>query len=127
MSMNRRDFLTAAAAAAAGVAIGTRATERVSAAERPPKTRIKVIAFDAFPVFDPRPIFALAERLFPGKGEALGSEWRTRLFEYTWLRVAAGRYADFWQVTRDALVFAANRVAVELPPGRRDELMNAWL
>ncbi|HXT40118.1 MAG TPA: haloacid dehalogenase type II [Candidatus Angelobacter sp.] len=91
------------------------------------KAQIKAIAFDAFPIFDPRPVFDLAEQLFPGKGIELGNEWRARQFEYTWLRVAAGRYVDFWRVTRDALVFAAHKAKVELLPQHRDELMNAYL
>lgn len=45
--------------------------------------RIKAIAFDAFPIFDPRPVSVLAERLFPGKGTELSNQWRTRQFEYT--------------------------------------------
>ncbi|VAW67349.1 hypothetical protein MNBD_GAMMA08-2055, partial [hydrothermal vent metagenome] len=38
--------------------------------------KIKAVAFDAFPVFDPRPIFALVEEMFPGKGKALSHAWR---------------------------------------------------
>ena len=64
---------------------------------------IKAIAFDAFVIFDPRPLVGLAEQLFPGKGEDLGDQWRTRQFEYTWLRVTSKRYVDFWQVTEEAL------------------------
>ena len=41
---------------------------------------IKAVVFDAFPVLDLRPVFALAEQLFPGNGKALGDAWRTRLF-----------------------------------------------
>ena len=91
------------------------------------KTQIKAIAFDAFPIFDPKPVFDLVNKFFPNQGAALSSEWRTRQFEYTWLRVAARRYVDFWQVTQDALVYAANKVKVELSPQQRDELMNAYL
>lgn len=91
------------------------------------KSRIKAIAFDAFPIFDPRPIFALAEKLFPGQGAALSNEWRTRQFEYSWLRVAMNRYADFWQVTQDALEFAADKLHLKLQEAQRDELMNAYL
>jgi 2-haloacid dehalogenase len=91
------------------------------------KPLIKAIAFDAFPVFDPRPVVALADQFFPGKGIDLSSEWRTRQFEYAWLRVALRRYVDFWQVTQDALVFATNKLKVELSPQQRDRLMNAYL
>ena len=95
--------------------------------EIPVKLRVKAIAFDAFPIFDPRPVFALAERLFPGTGAELSNEWRTRQFEYTWLRVTSKRYADFWQVTRDALEFAAAKLHLELTGAQRDQLMDAYL
>ena len=37
----------------------------------------------------------------------MSEAWRTRLFEYTWLRTLGRHYADFWQVTEESLVFAA--------------------
>jgi 2-haloacid dehalogenase len=123
MSITRRVFVRRAAAGIAGVLA---ASPKVLLAGPPVKAPIKAIAFDAFPIFDPRPVFALADELFPGKGAELSNEWRTRQFEYTWLRVALRRYADFWQVTQDALVFAANRLKVELSPQQRDRLMNAY-
>jgi 2-haloacid dehalogenase len=63
--------------------------------------------------------------MYPGAG--LSDEWRTRQFEYTWLRVAARRYVDFWRVTEDALVFATNRLKLKLSPDRRATLMNEFL
>lgn len=91
------------------------------------KTKIKAVVFDAFPVFDPRPVFALAEDLFPGKGADLSNAWRTKQFEYTWLRTASGRYEDFWNVTQDALVFAARSLNLELTPEKQKRLMDAYL
>ena len=99
--MNRRLFMTLSA-----TALATRSWTAVPGAlpvSPATKARIKAVAFDPFPIFDPRPVFALAEELFPGTG--LSDEWRTRQFEYTWLRVAAHHYADFWQVTGEALLF----------------------
>ena len=90
------------------------------------EAKIKAIAFDAFPIFDPRPVFALAEELYPGKGSSLSEEWRIRQFEYTWLRTAARCYVDFWHVTQDALIFAANKVNLPLTPEKRDRLMTAY-
>src|SRR4051794_24997581 len=84
-------------------------------------------AFDAFALFDPRPLAALAERLFPGKGARLADLWRAKQFDYAWLRVTAGRYADFWQVTGDALAFAAEQVGVRASDGETDQLMQALL
>ncbi len=89
--------------------------------------KIKGIAFDAFPIFDPRPVFALAEQLFPGKGAELSNAWRTRQFEYQWLRALSNHYADFWQATEDALVFSCEMLKLDLTPDKRKQLMDAYL
>jgi len=88
--------------------------------------KIKALAFDAFPIFDPRPVFALAEELFPGKGQELSNSWRTRQFEYQWLRALSGKYQDFQTVTQDALIFAARSVKIEFTDEKRMKLMDAW-
>ncbi len=122
MSFNRREFFHLVAG---GIAMGVLAsTPLVQAAARP---KIKAIAFDAFPVFDPRPVFALAEQLFPGRGAELSNQWRIRQFEYQWLRALTGRYADFWQASEEALVFAARLLKLDLAPEKRQQLMNAYL
>ncbi|HZP81680.1 MAG TPA: haloacid dehalogenase type II [Chthonomonadaceae bacterium] len=122
MTSNRREFL--------GLAVGSVATgllEAPSLALAAAKPEIKAVAFDAFPIFDPRPVFALAENLFPGRGAEISSAWRTRQFEYTWLRALSRRYADFWQVTEDALNFAAKTLKLELSAEKRQRLMAAYL
>ncbi len=121
MPLNRREFLTLAAA---GIAAGVLAPSSSAHAKGP---KIKAIAFDAFPIFDPRPVFALAEQLFPGKGNELSNAWRTRQFEYQWLRALSGQYADFWQTTEDSLEFAAEFLKLDLTPDKRKLLMNAYL
>jgi 2-haloacid dehalogenase len=121
---SRREFI---GLAGRSIALGVLPSIEASIPNDAFKSRIKAIAFDAFAIFDPRPIFALAEKLFPERGAALSDEWRTRQFEYTWLRVAMNRYADFWQVTQDALEFAADKLHLKLRIAQRDELMNAYL
>ena len=122
MSLDRREFLNLAVA---GIATGLMAsTSQVRAAVAP---TIKAIAFDAFPIFDPRPVFVLAEQLFPGKGAELGNEWRIRQFEYQWLRALSNHYADFWQVTEDALVFSCEMLKLDLTSDKRKQLMDAYL
>jgi 2-haloacid dehalogenase len=69
----------------------------------------------------------LAERLFPGRGAELSNAWRTRQFEYQWLRALSGRYADFRQATEGALVFAANLLKLDLTKDKREQLMQVWL
>lgn len=122
MPQTRREFLNLAAAGVAAriVTLGTIGYTVTG-------SKISAIAFDAFPIFDPRPIFARAEKLFPGKGAELGAAWRTRQFEYQWLRALSGQYADFWQTTEDALVFAAELLNIHLATAQQRELMNAYL
>jgi 2-haloacid dehalogenase len=98
-----------------------------AAASAAPQEKIRAVVFDGFTIFDSRPIMALAEELFPGRGTELGNLWRTRQFEYTWLRTLTKRYSDFWYVTEDALVFAANMLKLELTSEKRSRLMEAYL
>jgi 2-haloacid dehalogenase len=123
--MNRRRFLAFTGAALASSLVDS--TWGRSLGSRGSSLNIKAIAFDAFPIFNPSSVFILAEQLFPGKGPALSDEWRTRQFEYTWLRMATHHYADFWQITQDALAFAANKLKLELTADKREALMNAYL
>jgi 2-haloacid dehalogenase len=121
MPMDRRTFLQAAA----GGVVSSAFARRERGAGGSPRA-IRAVAFDAFPIFDPRPVFRLAEELFPGKGAELSSAWRTRQFEYQWLRALGGRYADFRRATDDALSFAARQLGVELPEEKRARLMGAY-
>jgi len=88
---------------------------------------IKAVAFDAFAIFDPRPVFALTERLFPGKGKELAETWRLKQFEYIWLREAAGQYKNFLDTTKDALLFAARKAQISLSETDKTTLVNAYL
>jgi 2-haloacid dehalogenase len=122
MPLNRRGFLNLAAG---GVATAFfRSTLGARAATT---SKIKAVAFDAFTTFDPRPVFALADKLFPGKGAELSNAWRIRQFEYQWLRALSGRYAEFWQATEEALVFTANWLRLDLTDEKRERLMEAYL
>jgi 2-haloacid dehalogenase len=86
----------------------------------------RAILFDGFPLFDPRPVGVLAQELDPQNGSALTQAWRTRQFEYQWLRALGGRYVDFRQATEDSLVFAARQTGVSLTSEMRARLMNAY-
>ncbi len=121
MELTRRQFLDRTLAVAAGAVIA--AGPKSAAAASP----FKAVAFDAFPIFDPRSIDSVAEAVFPGKGAALAAAWRSRQFEYQWLRALSGNYADFWKTTDDALTFACESVHVDLDASKRDRLMNAYV
>jgi 2-haloacid dehalogenase len=120
-TLNRRTFLGLTAGATVGALLNPAPLHAVETS-----AQVRAVAFDAFPIFDPRSIVTLAEELFPRRGTELSKAWRTRQFEYTWLRTLAGRYADFWQVTEDALGFAARDLKLDLDSQRRARLMNAY-
>src|SRR5262245_45436900 len=88
---------------------------------------VKAIAFDGFVIIDPRPVALRAEELFPGQGARLMEIWRSRQFEYTWLRTLSRRYANFWEITQEALTFAAKATKLDLTADKRDRLMLTYL
>jgi 2-haloacid dehalogenase len=98
-----------------------------TAADGAPRTRFAAIAFDYFVLFNPDSVVAAVDRVFPGKGRAFTDIWRTRQFEYAWLRSMAGRYVDFSKLTEDALVYASYSLKLELTASQKRELMDAYL
>ena len=120
MTSDRRDFL--GRMAVSGLALQSFANKAAGS-----RSNIKAVAVDGFPILDPRPVFALVDELYPERGVELSNLWRTRQFEYTWLRTISRRYSDFWQVTDDSLVFAAKALKLELTPEKHARLMEAYL
>jgi 2-haloacid dehalogenase len=75
---------------------------------------LKAVAFDAYgTLFDVHaPMARLAGEI--GPNAALVSElWRQKQLQYTWLRSLMRDYADFWQVTCDALDYALAAHGIE--------------
>jgi 2-haloacid dehalogenase len=119
--MDRRRFF-----AFSGI-IGAGLTQSVSAQKHQFKqSGVKAILFDGFSIFDPRAVFALARQLYPGKGNELMREWRTRQFEYTWLRSLSNDYLDFSTITKDALVFAVRLLGLEMSTVQQDQFVDAF-
>lgn len=88
---------------------------------------IKAVVFDAYgTLFDVYSIGALAEELFPGRGSELAALWRDKQIEYTRLRTMSGRYADFWQITGDALAFACDQLGLALEAANQQRLMQQY-
>jgi len=122
MSLNRRQLLKFMVGSAAASIIPVSASDQAVI-----KTKIKAIAFDGFPIFDPRPIFSLVDEFYPEKGKLLSSTWRTNQFEYQWLRALSGQYVDFWQATEDGLVFAVKKLGLKMNKQTREKIMGAYL
>ncbi|MGE5622875.1 MAG: haloacid dehalogenase type II [Bacillota bacterium] len=85
---------------------------------------IQAILFDAYgTLFDVYSIGRLAEKLFPGKGDALAALWRAKQIEYTHLRTLCSTYKPFWEVTQDALVFSCKKLGLDLNLDAQQALM----
>jgi 2-haloacid dehalogenase len=90
--------------------------------------RIEALAFDAYgTLFDVFSITALSEEVFPGHGHALAQLWRTKQLQYSLLRSLMDRYQDFWQLTRDGLVYATKQLKLDLTPEAEHTLMDGYL
>jgi 2-haloacid dehalogenase len=92
-----------------------------------PLRAIRACVFDAYgTVFD----FASAARgcrdVLGPNVDAVTALWRDKQLQYTWLRAAQNRHADFWTVTGDALDFTLETLKLRAP-GLRDRLMNLYL
>jgi 2-haloacid dehalogenase len=86
-------------------------------AQRVGAQSVKAIAFDAFTFLDPRPVFALAEKLFPGKGGVLGEAWRTRSKQPRELDPQPARYPSSKlsrEATRPFLTNTTNPISARL-------------
>jgi len=88
---------------------------------------ISALVFDAYgTIFDVHSVGRLAESIFPGKGAALSSIWRTKQLEYTWLRTIMGRYEDFNRVTRSSLEWSLESLGLEADEDQKRALMDEY-
>jgi len=124
--MNRRKFLSVTASSTAlGLTLSNQALSSAIATTTP--AEIKAIAFDGFPIFDPRPILGLAKKLYPELGTAFSKAWFNKIFSYSWLRSNGGKYKNFYAIISDALAYTATEFKVDLSADKRDQLMGVWL
>jgi 2-haloacid dehalogenase len=88
---------------------------------------VRACVFDAYgTLFDFASAAARCEDVPADKRAALTALWRDKQLQYTWLRSLEDRYADFWQVTGEALDFALESLGLE-QPNLRDKLMELYL
>ena len=93
---------------------------------------VDAMVFDAYgTLFDVQSVATLAERLFPGRGDALSRAWRTKQLEYTWLQSlmlsATQPREDFAAITAHALDHAAEALGLSLHGPQRQSLLDAYL
>ncbi len=96
----------------------------------PPVTLPKAVLFDAYgTLFDVYSVAQLADKLFPGHGQALSVLWRDKQIEYTRLVTTSNHgahYQPFWELTHAALVYATKKIALMASPADIDQLMNQY-
>lgn len=93
-----------------------------------PSLQLKAFVFDAYgTVFDVHSVAALAEQLFPGRGQSLSQLWRAKQIEYMYLRTLMGRYIPHNENTESALVYACKALELKCDSAQRAKLMQAYL
>lgn len=96
------------------------------AAEALSKPALDAIAFDAFPIFDPRSVAQRVIALSPDRGRELAQAWSSKLFGTMWLYTTAGRYAPFEEIADNALRYSAEALGLILTGSVREELVGAY-
>lgn len=77
---------------------------------------IKACVFDAYgTLFDFASAAARCQDVPDQKLSALTPLWREKQLQYTWLRSLEGSFADFWQVTGEALDYALDSLNISSP------------
>jgi 2-haloacid dehalogenase len=88
--------------------------------------------FDAYgTLFDVYSVRVVADRLYPGRGEALAKLWRDKQVEYTRLISLADPsgtqgsryYMTFWEITERALDFSLRALGLDTSTRNHSELM----
>lgn len=88
---------------------------------------IKACVFDAYgTLFDVHSAVAKHRRRLGKRSQEVSAMWRGKQLEYTWLRSLMGDYADFWQITSDALAYALESHDIS-DPILHEDLMQAYL
>ena len=88
---------------------------------------IRACVFDAYgTLFDFASAAARCADVPEERRAALTALWRDKQLQYTWLRTLQNCYADFWQVTGEALDFALESLDLA-KPALRGRLMELYL
>lgn len=119
--------IAALAVCAAATIVLTIAHHSTASIEGSSRKRFAAVAFDYLVLFNPDSVISAVEEVSPGKGREFTNLWRTRQFEYSWLRSITNRYVDFSAITQDALVYTANAMKVELTTPQKRRLLDTYL
>jgi 2-haloacid dehalogenase len=95
----------------------------------------KLVVFDAYgTLFDVYSVSKACESLFPSSGQALAQLWRDKQIDYTRLvslsdphGVGGSQYYEtFWEITKKALRYSAQKLHLALSAQDEEQLMQAY-
>ncbi|HVE10436.1 MAG TPA: haloacid dehalogenase type II [Paraburkholderia sp.] len=90
-------------------------------------SQIEAFVFDAYgTLLDVNAAVAKHVSAFGERGDAFAALWRARQLEYSWTRALMNRYADFWTLTEDALLFALRTFGLDHDEALRQKLLKAY-
>lgn len=127
--MSRRNFLRVLGATALTAACGPSirsVASRAGAQTQTSRRAVRAVTFDLFTIFDPRAVEQRVNALL-GNTEGFAATWKSRLFEYSWLRAASGQYVDFERLVQDSLRYAATTHGVALEPQTQAQLARTFV
>ena len=120
-NISRINFLRAT-----GMGVAALASSGASIIMQTKEKQIKAIAFDGFPIFDPRAVYKKVVELQPAKGQQVIDRWRIKQFTYQWLRALGSQYKSFLDVSRDALISAVEESGATLSTSEVDAVIGEY-
>ena len=89
--------------------------------------KLNAIVFDAYgTLYDVHSVIAECNAIWPERGTAVSSLWRTKQLEWTWQRTLMGRYVDFHELTIAALRYAAATIILPCSDDTVARLLDAY-
>ena len=90
-------------------------------------SRPNVIVFDAYgTLLDIQSVLDEAKMAVGPAASGVVDLWRAKQLEYSWLRTMMGAYADFDQISRDALSYALAAHRASIDEHARQRLLDSW-
>ncbi|WP_226037317.1 haloacid dehalogenase type II [Aquibacillus saliphilus] len=91
-------------------------------------TPITTIVFDSYgTLFNVHSLSHRLEEFFPGKGQEISQTWREKQIEYALLRQIMGNYTTFYEITKDALIYAIKKHGGPVTTEQTKQLVEAYL
>ncbi|MDL4843030.1 haloacid dehalogenase type II [Aquibacillus rhizosphaerae] len=89
---------------------------------------IKTIIFDAYgTLYDVQSVTTTLDNFYPKKGAEISKSWREKQIEYSLLRELMGNYLSFYEITKDALLYAIEKHGETVNKQQTKTLLEVYL